>query len=170
MISRMIRFRFMLLSLALVAISSAQEEKLPNAAELLNKAEPHLLKTNGEKAVLKPELRKKHVLIYWSAGWCGPCRKFTPDFIKYYNEQGGGKDFEVIMVSVDKGEENMWKYVRGKKMPWLHAKFSERRNIGFKAYAKGGIPRMMIIDGEGEVFGRGHARTIFNQFKEIRGQ
>ena len=79
MISRMNRFRFLLLPLALVSLATAQEEKLPNATELLNKAEPHLLKTNGEKATLKPELRKKHTLIYWSAGWCGPCRKFTPE-------------------------------------------------------------------------------------------
>ena len=118
----------------------------------------------------RPEVRKKHTLIYWSAGWCGPCRKFTPELIKYYNEQGGGKEFEIIMVSVDRGEENMWKYVRGKNMPWIHANFNERRNIGFKAYAKGGIPRMMIIDGEGEVLGRGSAWTIFRQFKEIRGK
>ena len=170
MISRMNRFRFLLLPLALVSLVSAQEEKLPNATELLNKAEPHLLKTNGEKATLKPEARKKHTLIYWSAGWCGPCRKFTPELIKYYNEQGGGKEFEIIMVSVDRGEENMWKYVKSNKMPWLHANFNERRNIGFKAYAKGGIPRMMIIDGEGEVLGRGAAWTIFRQFKQIRGQ
>ena len=170
MISRMNRFRFLLLPLALVSLVSAQEEKLPNATELLNKAEPHLLKTNGEKGALKPEVRKKHTLIYWSAGWCGPCRKFTPELIKYYNEQGGGKEFEIIMVSVDRGEENMWKYVKSNKMPWLHANFNERRNIGFKAYAKGGIPRMMIIDGEGEVLGRGAAWTIFRQFKQIRGQ
>eukprot|EP01134_Creolimax_fragrantissima_P007117 CFRG7117T1 len=54
----------------------------------------------------------KIVGLYFSAGWCGPCRVFSPklaEFEKKYKE-----DFVVLFVSLDKSEKVMMDYVNGK--------------------------------------------------------
>ena len=49
---------------------------------------------------------KKVVAIYFSAGWCGPCRQFTPLLSKFYAEMNKkGKKFEVVFVSRDRSQE-----------------------------------------------------------------
>ena len=49
---------------------------------------------------------KKVVAIYFSAGWCGPCRQFTPILSKFYSEMNKkGKKFEVVFISRDRSQE-----------------------------------------------------------------
>ena len=60
--------------------------------------------------------------LYFSAHWCPPCRAFTPKLASVYNElKTAQKDFEVIFVSSDSGEEEFKSYLND--MPWLAIPF-----------------------------------------------
>jgi thiol-disulfide isomerase/thioredoxin len=49
--------------------------------------------------VLKPTAEvlagKKFVALYFSASWCGPCKKFTPFFTVTYEDLGDKDEVEV---------------------------------------------------------------------------
>lgn len=50
--------------------------------------------------------RGKHILLYVSAQWCGPCRNFTPLLQDFYAEakKNGDIDLEIVFVSLDRDE------------------------------------------------------------------
>jgi thiol-disulfide isomerase/thioredoxin len=134
------------------------------ANELLDKMSPHLINSKGE-AITVDLKSKEYVLIYWSASWCGPCRELTPKLVEFYNNNGGGDKFEIILMCLDRSEEQMATYM--KKMPWPAVKYDQKKDTGAKAFAEGGIPRLMIINKKGEVVARGNGFVMFNKFKEI---
>lgn len=70
---------------------------------------------------------------------CGPCRSFTPQFVKTYNKlKEAGKPFEVIFVSSDRDEESMFEYLGS--MPWYAVPFGDSR--------KKALSRMFDVSGE----------------------
>jgi nucleoredoxin len=63
---------------------------------------------------------KKLIALYYSAHWCGPCRKFTPQLVEYYNRVvRQHPEFEIIFVSDDRSRYNWQNYIQEEKMPWL---------------------------------------------------
>jgi len=89
------------------------------------------------------------VAIYFSAHWCPPCRKFTPELSKKYNAlKAAGKKFEIIFASSDKDEAAFNGYFA--EMPWLALPFSKRdlKNTLASDYECNGIPYLVILDGE----------------------
>jgi len=108
---------------------------------------------------LKPmeiEAPAEYYAFYFSAGWCPPCRKFTPKLVEFYREQKkkSGSRFEVVFVSSDKTEKDMVAYMRDYKMefPALeHGRF-DRLDKGFRAIKVGrGIPNLIVVDSNGEL-------------------
>ena len=76
---------------------------------------------------VEESLRGKIVGIYFSAGWCPPCRDFTPLLAEVYQEVGERKlPFEVIFVSCDKRKEDMLKYMEGLHGDWLCLPFGDK--------------------------------------------
>ena len=59
-------------------------------------------------------------------------------------------------------------YIANEKMPWSAVSFDEKAATGAKSFAKGGIPRLMIIDKKGEVIDRGNAYSMLRKFKTLR--
>src|SRR5439155_4443736 len=59
------------------------------------------------------ELASKQIYgLYFSAHWCGPCRKFTPQLVAYYNQIARDyPEFEIIFVSADESAEGMATYM-----------------------------------------------------------
>ena len=73
---------------------------------------------HGEKIVNTDlHLHNKIVCLYFSASWCPPCRRFTPELIKFYNKYHRSKNFEIVFISRDRNYNEYSKYY--KKMPWL---------------------------------------------------
>ncbi len=97
--------------------------------------------------------RKKIFALYFSALWCGPCRRFTPQLVEYYNRVAPQHpDFEVIFVSGDRSAGAMEKYMREMKMPWPAVAFPKvAEKTGLLRYAGEGIPCLVVVDANGRV-------------------
>ena len=64
-----------------------------------------------------------YLLIYFSAHWCPPCRQFTPKLVNFYNSYGENRPFDLVFVSSDRSEKDMFAYMRETKMPWPAMQF-----------------------------------------------
>jgi nucleoredoxin len=100
------------------------------------------------------ELAPKQIYgLYFSAHWCAPCRKFTPQLVAYYNQIAHDHpEFEIIFVSADKSAEDMATYMRESGMPWPAIEYGKLANVpALVKYAGSGIPDLVIVDASGKV-------------------
>ncbi|XVE85082.1 hypothetical protein DITRI_Ditri17bG0063700 [Diplodiscus trichospermus] len=109
-----------------------------------------LVRYNGDQVKIE-SLKGKKLGLYFSASWCGPCRRFTPKLMEVYSELSPKGDFEIIFVSGDEDEESFDGYFS--KMPWLAIPFSDsetrtRLDVSFKGM---GIPHLVLLDENGRV-------------------
>lgn len=97
--------------------------------------------------------KKKLIALYFSAQWCGPCRKFTPQLVDYYNRVAPQHpEFELIFVSQDRSQFAFENYMRDDKMPWPaidYQKLAGKEAI--RKYMGDGIPCLVVIDATGKV-------------------
>jgi nucleoredoxin len=108
---------------------------------------------------------KKLIALYFSAHWCPPCRKFTPNLVDFYNRVASlHPEFEIIFVSYDRSAYGMQTYIRETNMPWPaidYAKISAKPEI--TKYAGSAIPCLVLVDAAGKVISDSYAG------KEYRG-
>jgi len=93
----------------------------------------------------------KTIGLYFSAHWCGPCRKFTPTLAAFYNNRKakGIDDFEIIFVSADQDEGEFNEYYA--TMPWLALPFKDPRVSKLSdRFSVSGIPALILIDPTGK--------------------
>jgi nucleoredoxin len=91
---------------------------------------------------------KKFVGLYYSAHWCGPCRKFTPQLVEYYNRvKAAHPEFELIFVSSDRSRFGWETYIREMKMPWLAVDYDQINNVGgLRQLGGSSIPCLLVLD------------------------
>ncbi len=95
----------------------------------------------------------KFYVFYYTASWCGPCRTFTPELVKFYNQHRNA-NFEIILMSSDRNEKAMLDYAKTAKMPWPQVEFSKVRHIRSNlAHGVRGIPSLIVCDSEGNNLG-----------------
>ena len=88
---------FLLLA-SLFGVSACAQQPAGNFNELITGKLIRADGTEAEAGVLKD----KTVLVYFSAHWCPPCRRFTPELVKVYDEwKAAEKPVEVVFVSSD---------------------------------------------------------------------
>lgn len=109
-----------------------------------------LIRNNGDRVKIE-DLKGKKVGLYFSASWCGPCRRFTPKLTEVYNEILSKGDFEIVFVSGDVDEDSFDGYFS--KMPWTAIPFSDSvtRDRLDELFTVSGIPHLVILDGNGKV-------------------
>ncbi len=103
--------------------------------------------------------KKKLIALYFSAHWCGPCRKFTPQLVDYYNRVAPQHpEFEIILVSNDRSAFGFETYLKDARMPWPAIDFQK---VGSKSaiakYAGEGIPDLVLVDASGKVLSDSYA-------------
>jgi len=98
-------------------------------------------------------LKAPVTVLYFGAGWCPDCRRFSPKLVSAYNAQAGERKFEVLLVSKDKTEEGMIKFMKTEKMPWPALAFSKLAGAEHlnKFYSGKGIPCLTVIDPSGKI-------------------
>ena len=104
----------------------------------------------GDKQVdVTEQLGGKHVLIYFSAHWCPPCRGFTPMLAEWYNTmKQEGKNVEVVFVSFDSDEASFGEYFG--EMPWTAIPYAENdlKQAIAEKFEVSGIPQLTVLDAE----------------------
>lgn len=103
--------------------------------------------------------KKKLIALYFSAYWCGPCRKFTPQLVEFYNRVAPQHpEFEIVFVSYDRSSMAMEDYMRETKMPWPaidYAKLPGKETL--KKYSGKSIPCLVLVDESGKVISDSYA-------------
>jgi nucleoredoxin len=111
---------------------------------------PQGLVDDAGKAVDITTLKNKTVAVYCSAHWCPPCRTFTPQLVKFANENKA--KLAVVFVSFDQSEEKMFGYMKEAKMPCSAVPF---KSAGGQAIAKeegvSGIPTLLVYGKDGQL-------------------
>ncbi len=155
-----------LVTLKAADLSDADADRLaawePPAAAVTGKPsvfdevlEGNLVKLDG-KSLKKHDLAarpKKYYVFYYTASWCGPCQKFTPGLVDFYNKNKDGNDkFELVLISSDQDEDAMEAYAKEKKMPWPQLKLNkvEKFEKNFD-HGVSGIPTVVVCDLKGEI-------------------
>lgn len=101
---------------------------------------------SGEK-VPSAELGKKYVGLYFSASWCGPCRKFTPILIDFRDKFKN--EFEVVLISGDGSSKAQANYMKKYSMPWVAMKNkSAEAKHATKLTEVKSIPHLVVLDNE----------------------
>ncbi|KAG9130872.1 hypothetical protein Leryth_023630 [Lithospermum erythrorhizon] len=99
----------------------------------------------GGLSVPVSDLVGKHILLYFSAKWCPPCRAFLPKLIKAYHEiKAKDNAFEVIFISSDKDQSSFDEFYS--EMPWLALPFGDDRKKKLSRLFKvTGIPMLVAL-------------------------
>ena len=88
--------------------------------------------------------------FYYSAGWCGPCRKTTPVLAEWYRKtKAAHPEFELIFVSNDKSDITFAEYMRKNTMPWPAVRFSEVRDPAVNQFSGKSIPWLSVVSRSG---------------------
>jgi thiol-disulfide isomerase/thioredoxin len=115
----------------------------------------NLVKLTGKSLKSFREFEKpaKYYLFYYTASWCGPCHKFTPSLVEFYNKnKAGNHDFDVILITSDSDEKSMEEYAVEMKMPWPQLKLGKVEKFKQEFDHPGtGIPNLVLTDIDGNL-------------------
>lgn len=103
---------------------------------------------------------KDIVLVYFSAHWCPPCRRFTP-LLKNFYQDVSEKGVELIFVSSDRSKEDMLNYMKESHGDWYA--FEHGSKIGqklSKTFRISGIPTLVALKTDGTIIDRNARGSI----------
>lgn len=110
---------------------------------------------DGAVAPIDPagEARKTLIAFYFSAHWCPPCRRFTPQLVDFYNRVAPQHpEFEIVFVSFDRSRGEWEDYLREAQMPWPAIDYAQTEMLtGLKRICGDAIPSLVLLDGTGRI-------------------
>ena len=172
---------------------AAQKAEARYQADLIRQrtAKPTTLNTGGTAAIsefLKSDLvqvhngvvnhvdetalaNKKLIAFYFSAEWCGPCRKFTPQLVDYYKRIAPEHpEFEIVFYSSDKSQYAMEKYMRDQNIPWPAIDFPKlKEKAVLQKNAGNGIPALVLVDQNGNMISTSESGGTQKVLNELDG-
>lgn len=120
----------------------------------------NLLRLDGKRLkrcddATRPE---KYYVFYYTASWCGPCQRYTPQLVEWY-KKNKSDTFELVLISSDSSEDAMENYAASKGMPWPQLEMKETKAFK-KSFNHGvrGIPSLIVCKLEGENLGNYRSR------------
>ncbi len=158
---------FILIAILILCTASKKNkpvEKPKHIAGLLKEVAPFLVNKKGEKLEKSDIQNIDYVLYYWSAHWCGPCKKFTPKLVELYKNNGGGEKFEVVFVSSDRSKDKMLNYMQKANMEWPAIEYGQKKNTSIRKFGSGYIPHLMLTNKNGDIIGMG--RGMLDELKK----
>lgn len=114
---------------------------------------PKLLTKDGEGETATLLGGKGAIALYFSAHWCPPCQRFTPELAKWYTTSLQQKGLEVVFVSSDRSENEFAGYFGS--MPWLALPFdSDKKDALDSKFKVQGIPTIILLDSDGNLLNK----------------
>jgi peroxiredoxin len=130
-------------------VKAVKMQKEIEAAFEVGKVAPSFkLKDINGKDVSLDDFKGKYVMIDFWAGWCAPCRAENPELKKVY-EKFGGKDFEIISISLDKTEDDWKKAVKEDGLNWTL--LFDANGVTAELYGIQNIPSTWLLNREGVI-------------------
>ena len=106
--------------------------------------------------------------FYYSAGWCGPCRKTTPVLAEWYRKtKAAHPEFELIFVSNDKSDITYADYMRKNAMPWPAVRYSDVRDPAVNQFAGKSIPWLSVVSRAGAALTKNAAGGEYTDPEQI---
>lgn len=152
------------------ACAPAQEQTQPKKTAQKEEAAPPLADLLGTQFIDKDMnekpvsvLDRDVVALYFTAGWCPPCRQFTPMLVEAYTQwKKDGKSVEVVLVSSDQSPRAMLNYMNSKHMEWSALPFeSEKRQELAMKFGVMGIPSLVVLDRKGNLVSRDGVGDVY---------
>ena len=141
----------------------------PSPLLLIKIAGNVIVNKDGTKSSLD-QVGSTVIMLYFSASWCRPCRKFTPLLKTRYEElKEEGRDFEIIFISWDRNEKECNDYWG--TQPWKLLGFKEK-NLRAKLSAaldikKRGVPTLVVFDGKKLICDDGKSAILTVDFDRL---
>lgn len=110
----------------------------------------------GETVKLS-DFRGKYVLVDFWASWCQPCRIENPAVRKVY-QQYGGKNFEILGVSLDDQEYRWRQAVKEDEIDWPQVRDTKKEAA--RTYNATSIPFTVLVDRDGKVIDKNLRGTL----------
>jgi nucleoredoxin len=144
----LLRLLVVVVGISFVASSApaAHEETLAGTSH-------QLIGLDGREIGSEVITKKPYLFIYFSAGWCPLCKKFTPQLAEFYERHYRNGDFEVLFVSSDKSPDEMRKYWATAGIPGVALKLECRRSVELTTQfgaSDGGIPCVVLLGPDGK--------------------
>lgn len=106
---------------------------------------------DGERDTNEVLAGKKHIMVYFSAHWCPPCRGYTPELSEAYAKSSKQGECAIVFVSSDRSQEDFNSYYA--EMDFFALPFTDRvkKDELSDKYGVQGIPTLVLLDGSGEL-------------------
>ena len=121
-------------------------------SRLINLIGPTLVMADGTEVASNTLADTENVLLYFTAKWCGPCRKFTPALVEFAKANADADAFTIVVVSSDRKKDDLFKYMTDYGMAFPAVPFERRDSSGIKkAWGARGIPNLVWLGPEDSV-------------------
>lgn len=107
----------------------------------------------GMAAPFEPGTEPNYYVFYRGAGWCGPCRQFSPSLVKFYRDMKPKHPiFEVFFISGDKSPAEMKAYAKEAGFSWsaVPQQRQPQMQIVNRLFTNL-IPQLVVTDRQGNV-------------------
>jgi thiol-disulfide isomerase/thioredoxin len=137
------------LSLKLQAADKSNAVLTPHAGDLVIASGEKLVPFASQQFLTAP-----YTVLYFGAGWCSDCRKFSPKLVASYNAQTSSqRGYEVLYISQDRTEAEMRQFIMKEGMRWpavAYDKVAGAADLN-RYHPNKSIPWLAVIDRSGTV-------------------
>lgn len=129
-----------------------------NRAQLARAVGPDLQRWNSqtkqfEGVSTESVMESPYLVLFFTASWCPPCRAFTPELVSFLKEQPADRNYEIIMVGLDRNERAHNTYVENLNPGFVLVPYDRVRRVtdvgplGTDLY----LPGLRVIDPSGTI-------------------